>query len=116
AFLVNSTGDDQVKTAIALLKSKNVKKLTVVDEGDAYSADLATLTNTMWPQAGGQMAGTEVVNKGEQDFSALVTKIKGEKPDAVFWTAYYDDGALLIKQLRQAGYRGMILLGDGNNS
>jgi branched-chain amino acid transport system substrate-binding protein len=116
AFLVNSTGDDQVKTAVELLQSKKVKKLAVVDEGDAYSADLARITSDLWPKAGGQMASTEVVNKGEQDFSALVTKIKGEKPDAVFWTAYYDDGALLIKQLRQAGYRGMILLGDGNNS
>jgi branched-chain amino acid transport system substrate-binding protein len=34
----------------------------------------------------------------------------------VFWTAYYADGALLIKQLRQAGYRGMIAVGDGSNS
>ena len=116
AFLINSTGDDQVKTAVALLKSKKVKKLALVDEGDAYSADLVKIAADLWPKAGGQVVATEVVNKGEQDFSALVTKIKAQKPDAVFWTAYYDDGALLIKQLRQAGYRGMILLGDGNNS
>jgi branched-chain amino acid transport system substrate-binding protein len=116
AFLINSTGDDQVKTAVDLLKAKNVKKLVVVDEGDAYSADLAKITNDLFPKSGGQVASTEVVNKGEQDFSALVTKVKSEKPDAVFWTAYYDDGALLIKQLRQAGYRGMILIGDGSNS
>ena len=116
AFLINSTGDDQVKTAISLLKSKNVKRLAVVDEGDAYSADLAKIIGDLWPKGGGQLVATEVVNKGEQDFSSLVTRLKSQKPDAIFWTAYYDDGALLIKQLRQAGYRGMILLGDGNNS
>jgi branched-chain amino acid transport system substrate-binding protein len=45
-----------------------------------------------------------VVNKGEQDMSSLVTRIKSKAPDMVFWTAYYADGALLIKQLRQFGY------------
>jgi branched-chain amino acid transport system substrate-binding protein len=116
AFMINSTGYDQVKTAVDLLKSRGVKRLATVDEGDAYSADLSRLTGDAWPKAGGQLVAHEVVNKGEQDFSALVTRLKAQRPDGVFWTAYYDDGALLIKQLRQAGYRGMILLGDGNNS
>ncbi len=116
AFMINSTGYDQVKSAVALFKSKNIKTLAVVDEGDAYSADLSKLTREAWTKAGGKVVAHEVVNKGEQDFSALVTRIKSAKPDAVFWTAYYADGGLLIKQLRQAGYGGMIALGDGNNS
>lgn len=116
AFMINSTGYDQAKTAVALFKGKGVKSLAVVDEGDAYSADLSSLTSKAWTEAGGKVAAHEVVNKGEQDFSALVTRIKSARPDAVFWTAYYADGGLLIKQLRQAGYTGLIALGDGNNS
>jgi branched-chain amino acid transport system substrate-binding protein len=45
-----------------------------------------------------------------------VTRIKSKAPDMVFWTAYYADGALLIKQLRQFGYRKAIAVGDGSNS
>jgi branched-chain amino acid transport system substrate-binding protein len=116
AFMINSTGYDQAKTAVALFKGKGVKSLAVVDEGDAYSADLSSLTSKAWTEAGGKVTAHEVVNKGEQDFSALVTRIKSARPDAVFWTAYYADGGLLIKQLRQAGYTGLIALGDGNNS
>jgi branched-chain amino acid transport system substrate-binding protein len=56
----------------------------------------------------------ELVNKGEQDSSALVTRIKSQSPDLVFWTAYYADGALLIKQLRAAGFKGHITVGDGS--
>ena len=55
-------------------------------------------------------------NKGEQDYSAIVTAIKAASPDAVFWTAYYADGGLFIRQLRQAGYQGSIAVGDGSNS
>lgn len=116
AFMIDSTGSDQVKTAVALLQSKGYKQLAIVDEGDAYSSDLARLAEEAWPAAGGKIVAHEVATNGQQDFSALVTRILGQRPDAIFWTAYFGDGALLVKQLRQAGYRGAIVLGDANNS
>jgi len=116
AFMINSTGFDQVKTAVNLFKARGIKTLAIVNEGDAYSANLAQLTRTAWEKLGKKVADYEVVNKGQQDFSPVVTRIRERNPDAVFWTAYYADGALLIKQLRQGGYAGMIALGDGNNS
>ena len=116
AFMINSTGYDQVKTAVDLFKAKGIKTIAIINEGDAYSADLAKLTRAAWEKMGDKVVDYEVVSKGEQDFSAVVTKIRAAKPDAVFWTAYYADGALLVKQLRQGGYTGMIALGDGSNS
>ena len=116
AFLINSTSDAQADTAIKLMKTKNVKSLAVIDEGDAYSADLANLTSTAFAKAGGTVVDKETVASGEQDFSTVVSNIKSKNADAVFWTAYHGGGALLTKQLRQAGYQGLILLGDGNNS
>jgi branched-chain amino acid transport system substrate-binding protein len=116
AFQVNSTGFDQVKTAVALLEAKGIKKLAIVHQGDGYSEDLAKLTREKWTAMGNEVVAYEVVNKGEQDQSALVTRIKSKAPDGVFWTAYYADGAMVIKQLRQAGYRKLIAVGDGSNS
>jgi len=116
AFLINSTGNDQVAKALEVFKAKNVKSLAIVNEGDAYSQDLATLTQKAFTAAGGTVPDFETVNKGEQDFSAVVTKIKAANPDAVFWTAYYADGGPFIKQLREGGYQGLIAVGDGSNS
>jgi branched-chain amino acid transport system substrate-binding protein len=116
SFQINSTGFDQVNTAVSLFASKGVKKLAIVHQGDGYSEDLAKLTKDKWTAMGHDVVAYEVVNKGEQDQSSLVTKLKSKAPDAVFWTAYYADGALLIKQLRQAGYRKLIAVGDGSNS
>ncbi len=115
-FMINSTGNDQVTTAVGFFKSKDIKTIAIVNEGDAYSQDLASLTRDQWTKDGNKVVAYEVINKGEQDYSALVTRIRQARPDAVFWTAYYADGALLIKQLRQGGYKGLIALGDGNNS
>ena len=116
AFQINSTGFDQVNSAVALFKEKGVKKLAIVNQGDGYSEDLARLTKEKWTGMGNEVVAYAVVNKGEQDQSSLVTLIKSKAPDAVFWTAYYSDGALLIKQLRQAGYHKLIAVGDGSNS
>ncbi|MEA2113899.1 MAG: branched-chain amino acid ABC transporter substrate-binding protein, partial [Thermodesulfobacteriota bacterium] len=116
SFQINSTGFDQVNTAVGLFEGKGIKKLAIVHQGDGYSEDLAKLTKEKWTGMGHEVVAYEVVNKGEQDQSSLVTKLKSKAPDAVFWTAYYSDGALLIKQLRQAGYRNLIAVGDGSNS
>jgi branched-chain amino acid transport system substrate-binding protein len=116
AFMINSTGDDQVAKATDFFKSKNIKSLAIVNEGDAYSQNLAQLTQKAWTADGNTVADFETVNKGEQDFSSVVTKITSANPDAVFWTAYYADGGPFIKQLREGGYQGMIAVGDGSNS
>ena len=115
-FQINSTGLDQAATAEDLFEKKKVKKLAIIHQGDGYSADLATITQKKWEEMGFEVVAHEVVNKGEQDHSSLVTRVKSKKADGVFWTAYYADGALVIKQLRQGGYRGLIAVGDGSNS
>lgn len=116
SFMINSTGADQSKKAVEFMESQGVETLAIVDQGDAYSQDLANLTAEQWKEAGHTVTSQETVNKGEQDYSALTTKIRSDNPDAVFWTAYYADGGLLIRQLRQSGYRGAIAVGDGSNS
>lgn len=115
-FMINSTGDAQAETAVNLFESKGVKTIAVVHMGEAYSEDLAKFAKMKWEEKGNKVVAYEVINKGEQDFSSLVTTLKSKKPDAIFWTAYYAEGALLIKQLRQGGYRGIIAIGDGSNS
>lgn len=116
AFMINSTGNDQVAKAMEVWKAKGYKSLAIVNEGDAYSQDLATLAQKSFTDAGGTVADFETVTHGEQDFSAVVTKIKAANPDAVFWTAYDDDGGPFIKQLREGGYQGAIFVGDGSTS
>ena len=116
AFMINSTGDQQAKTAVDFFKKKEIKTIAIVNEGDAYSQNLAELTRDAWKKDGGKVVDYETVNKGEQDYSAVVTSINSASPDAVFWTAYYADGGLFIRQLRQSGYQGVITVGDGSNS
>ena len=114
-FEINGTAVHQTQKAVDLFKKLGATKVALVEQGDAYSSDLAKQTETAWKAAGNTVVSHDVTTKGEQDFSSLVTSLKSKNTDLVFWTAYYADGALLIKQLRQGGYKGAIVVGDGSS-
>ena len=46
------------------------------------------------------------MKKGDKDFSAAVTQIKGVSPDAVFYSGYYAEAAPLVQQLKDGGVDG----------
>lgn len=116
AFLINSPGYHQADSAANCFEKLNVSKLAIVHQADAFSENLAELTRDEWESRGHEVVAYEVVSKGEQDFSAVVTKIRSVGAEGVYWTAYHADGALLIKQLRQGGYTGEICVADGSAS
>ncbi len=55
----------------------------------------------------------DAITPGENDYSAAITKIKQLNPDLLFFTAYYPEAGLIIKQARQAGITCTFV---GNNS
>lgn len=116
AFMINSTGDAQAAKFVALLEANGIETISLVDDGTAYSVDLKDQAKAQWEAAGYSVLTEDRVETGTQDFSAVVTKIMSAGPDAVYWTAYQGLGALLIMQLRQNGYEGMIVVGDGSSA
>lgn len=55
----------------------------------------------------------DAITPGESDYSAVVSQIKSLDPDVWFFTAYYPEAALLLKQAREAGVDSIFV---GNNS
>src|SRR5699024_10616508 len=43
------------------------------------------------------------VTRGERDYNALVTKIKAENVDAVFFGGLYAEAGTLVRQIREQG-------------
>jgi branched-chain amino acid transport system substrate-binding protein len=87
------------------------KSAFVIDDGSDYGKGLATYVKQA---LGSAVDGTDTVQTGQTDFSATVTKVTSTKPDAVFYGGYYAEAGLLVKQLRQAGYQGLFVSGDGS--
>lgn len=86
------------------------KKVFVIDDGSDYGKGLATVV----AQGVANKIGTDEVQTGQTDFSATVTKVKASGANAVFYGGYYPEAGLLVKQLRQAGWNGLFMSGDGS--
>lgn len=93
-----------------LTTTAGAKKVFVIDDGQDYSKGLA---NKVKSSLGSAMTGSDQISKGQTDMSAVVTKVKAAGADAVFYGGYYTEAGLLAKQLRQGGFKGTFMSGDG---
>jgi branched-chain amino acid transport system substrate-binding protein len=87
-------------------------KVCVVDDSTDYGTGLAqAVRETLGPVA--ISACNISVKKGDKDFSAAVTQVKGQSPDSVFYSGYYAEAAPFVQQLRDGGYTGKFVSADG---
>ena len=80
---------------------------------DAYGTGLKDVFNAEFEDLGGEIVGTEGWEKGQTDFSALVTSVTTANPDMVYVASFDPEAAAFIRQLRDAGYEGDFMGGDG---
>ncbi len=113
-FQINGTGVQQAQAAVDWIKKQGKTRVALMDDNTSYSVDIANLTAESLKEEGITVAKHDSVTAGESDYSANVNTILKSNPDFVYWTGYYQEGGLIIRQLRQAGYDGEIMVGDGS--
>lgn len=94
-----------------LTEKAGAKKVYVVNDGQDYSKGLA---GTVEKALGSAVIGTDTIAVGQTDMSAVVTKVKSSGADAFFYGGYYTEAGLLAKALRQGGFTGTFMSGDGS--
>jgi branched-chain amino acid transport system substrate-binding protein len=95
------------------LKSLNVKTVAVVDDSTAYGQGLANEFEKTAKSLGIKVVSRDATNDKAVDFRAILTKIKGENPDAIMYGGMDATGGPFAKQARQLGLRAKVLAGDG---
>lgn len=108
--------DDFQGGACAVFASKDLKakKAAIIqNQDDAYSTGLSDFFEARFKALGGEVVAKESYRKGTTDFNTQVTNIRGKGAEVVFIPAYYNDVALIAKQLRSQGVTVPLLGGDG---
>lgn len=113
-FMINGTGDQQAAAAFKWLSKDGATKVAVMHDNTSYSKDIADRTAAELDKPGApDKTANEAITPKETDFSAAVTSVLKGKPDYIYFTGYYSEGGLLVRQFKQAGYKGKFLVGDG---
>jgi branched-chain amino acid transport system substrate-binding protein len=93
-----------------LTDTLKAKKVYLVQDDSDYGIGLAGTTSAA---LGSALVGTDKVTTGQKDFSATISKILNAKPDAVYYSGYYAEGAPFDQQLVNKGYTGVFVGPDG---
>lgn len=109
---ITARDDSQGPFAADLVKKQGFTKVSVVDDSTTYGQGLATEFVKSFKSLGGNVLSENRVQPKDVDFSALVTKIKADNPEAVYYAGAHTEGALFGKQLRAAGLDVPIIGGE----
>ncbi|OGA30565.1 MAG: branched chain amino acid ABC transporter substrate-binding protein [Betaproteobacteria bacterium RIFCSPLOWO2_02_FULL_68_150] len=107
--------DDQQGPAIAsyLAATRKPKLVAVIDDATAYGEGIANEVEKTLKAAHIKVLPREKGNDKTTDWKAILTKLKGKNPDAVFYGGMDATGGPLLKQGRELGVKAVFSFGDG---
>src|SRR5919204_26626 len=107
--------DDQQGPAIAtyIAAERKPKLVAVVDDASAYGEGIANEVEKTLKAANVKVLPREKGTNKTNDWKAVLTKLRGRNPDAVFYGGMTSTAAPLIKQGRELGMKAVFSFGDG---
>jgi len=113
-FRVVAHDDQQGPTlgrfAIEKLKAKNI---AVVDDSTAYGQGLADAFAATVKAAGANIVAREHTTDKDTDFRAILTSIRGRKPDLIMFGGIDPQAGPMVRQMAQLGIKAKFIGGDG---
>jgi len=107
--------DAQQGPALANYVANTLKAKTVaiIDDSTQYGKGLADEFEKTVKAAGMKVVTREASNNKATDFKAILTKIKGSKPDVIMYGGMDATGGPLTKQAAELGIKAKVVGGDG---
>ena len=101
----------------ALALQPSIKRAAVFfAQDDAYSTAETVIFQKALTAKGLKPVTVQRTQLNDQDFQNQITAALQQKPDLIVLSLQAMDGGNLIRQLRELGYKGMIVVGNGMNT
>ena len=114
AFRVVAHDDQQGPTlgkyAIEKIKAKTI---AVIDDSTAYGQGLADAFEKTVKAAGAKVVAREHTTDKDTDFKAILTRIRGRKPDLVMFGGIDPQAGPMVRQMAELGIKAKFMGGDG---
>jgi branched-chain amino acid transport system substrate-binding protein len=103
---------------VALGINPKIRKVAVMyAQNDAFNkSETETFQSAVKDTFKLDLATVQTFQTTDTDFTAQVTNVLNAKPDLVIISGLQTDGANVVKQLRELGYKGLIVGGNGLNT
>lgn len=107
--------DAQGSYAAQTILKKGYKKIALVHDNSSYAKGLADQTKQSLEGKGVSIVFFDALTPGERDYTATLTKLKSVGPDLIFFTGYYPEAGMLLRQKKEMGWNVPMMGGDASN-
>ncbi|CAA9257452.1 MAG: Branched-chain amino acid ABC transporter, amino acid-binding protein [uncultured Acidimicrobiales bacterium] len=113
-FRVATTDDVQGPFAANYASNElKAKTAVIIHDKKTYGQGLSEAFKGQFEKNGGRVLGTETINPGDKDFTAVLTRIKPLNAEMIYYGGEYPEASLLASQAKQQGINVPIMGGDG---
>jgi branched-chain amino acid transport system substrate-binding protein len=117
-FLAYPADNAQAAAAARYAVHAGYKRAYLLESPDSQNTMMPIYFREIFQKLGGSVAAEDKYQMGQQDFSAIVTKIRNLKPvpDVIYTGAYDPDFPSFLRQLRGAGIKTPVIGTDSIDS
>jgi branched-chain amino acid transport system substrate-binding protein len=113
----NVANDEQLGAALAkyALSIGKAKQIAVIDDRTAYGKGLSDefIKNVKGAGSAARIVSQHYTSEKASDFGAILTSIKGSKPDLIFFGGMDAIAGPMLRQMKQLGIKANFMGGDG---
>jgi branched-chain amino acid transport system substrate-binding protein len=113
--VLRTCGRDDIQGVVAgkfLAEKYKGKKVAILHDKSPYGQGVADETKKNYNKAGEKEALYDSFQKGDKDFTALISKMKAANVDAIYYGGYHTEAGLMVRQAREQGFRAVFVSGD----
>ena len=108
--------DEQGRVAQSTLAKFGFKKVAILHDNSSYAKGLAEEAQKGLKDAGVPVVFYDALTPSERDYTAILTKLKAADPDLIFFTGYYPEAGMLLRQKKEMHWDVPMMGGDAANN
>ncbi len=97
-------------------KDKGYQRVAIITDHSSFATGLADAVASEIKKTGGEMLERVFIDAGSQNYTPVLTKLKGLNPQVIYFSGYYNDGGLIKAQMAQLGIEAPFVGGDANQN
>lgn len=81
------------------------QRVAIIHDKQQYGKGVALIVEDLLIKRGVNVISTDGINHGDKDFSALISKLKRENIDFIYYGGYHPELALIMRQANATGFK-----------
>ncbi len=103
-------------TAEYFVNAKKYKRIAIISDYSSFADGLGRAVAENVAKLGGNIVFNGKINAGEQDFRSVLTSIKAQNPDVIYFSGYYTESGLLRRQQMELGIKADYVGGNATDN